>query len=208
MSAVKNEKTGGNQRYLKDWDEYSDSVADKRQTLLLPITFGFNSKGGIIRERMTAPDVKALYAKGRKDIPKDMFKYPDLLPNPDDVVKHYLKHFNNDKNENFTKPTPLDIRVKRPVLLLFGFYHDKWRFTEKAAYRMHNDAQDHTQNYYKVATLHARRGLMLHNRHYSDPAGMKLDLCVDVNQTIRRRKYTTPIIIDPGLGNAQSGFPG
>ena len=163
--------------------------------------------GKIIRERMKAPDVKVLYAKGRKDIPEDWFKFPKLLPNPDKVVSDYLKYFRSDKNESPILETPLDINVERPVLLLFGFYHRNWRFTKKSAYRIHNDSRDHTQNFFKVSTLYGNRGLMLHNRHYSNPKGMKLDLCVDVNQTEGGRSLTTPIIIDPGAGNNNSIFP-
>ena len=208
MSNVSNKKSSKNQGYLKTWDEYSDSVKDKRAPLLLPIIFGIGTDGNIIRERMKAPDVKALYARGRKDIPKDFFKYPKLLPNPDKIVKDYLKYFRSDSDEAPFLPTPLDLHVERPVLMLFGFYHRGWRFTKDNPYNMYSDSDDHTRNIIRIATLHGNRGLMLYNRHYSSPKDMKLDLCVDINQTIRRRRYRTPIIIDPGLGNPGSGFPG
>ena len=207
MSKVSNKKTPGNQKYLTEWDKYSKSVKDKRQPLLLPIKFGMEN-GKIIGERMKAPKVKALYAKGRKDIPKDWFKFPKLLPNPDEVVKHYLHYFRNDKNESPILPeTPLDMHVERPVLVLFDFYHSNWRFTKSAPYRVHNDSRNHTQNFFEVSTLHGNRGLMLLNRHYSNPKGLKLDLCVDVNQTVNRRRMTTPIIIDPLGGNDGARFP-
>lgn len=212
MSKTKNQPPSGNQPYLNSWDNYSNSVRNTRRPLLLPITFGIDN-GKIFRERMKAPEVKKLYSKGRKDIPKDWFKFPKLLPNPDEVVKHYLHYFRNDKNESSLLPeTPLDIRVKRPVLLLFNFYHDNWRFTKDEPYRTHNDETDHRRNFVHVATMRddkgrPERGLMLLNRHYCNPKGLKFDLCVEVNQTVNRRPMKTPIIIDPGTNNQNASFP-
>lgn len=199
--------SSGNQPYLKTWDKYSDSVADKRKTLLLPIKLGMEN-GKLIRERMNAKDVKEMYSKGRKSISDDWRNNPKLLPNPDKAVDHYLKYFRHELNESpFLPPNPLDLTVERPVFLLFGFYHKNWRFTKPAGYQVHNDMDDHTRNFFHVATMNSAKGLMLLNRHYSNPKGLKFDLCVDVKQRENGRNMVTPIIIDPGNGNAGHSFP-
>jgi len=212
MGTAQNQQSG-NQEYLNEWDKYSKSVKNKRKTLLLPIKFGFGKGGRIIRERMTAPDVKELFKKGIKDIPKDWFNNPDLLPNPKKVVEHYLKHFKNDMKENpLIAPSPLDIAVDRPVLILFGFNSDNLFFSEKtqtleAAFKVHNDMRDHTRNFFKVATLNKNRGLMLLNRHYSNPKGLKFDLNIDVHQEESGVNYVTPMVVDPRPGNQGARFP-
>lgn len=206
MGQVKN-KSDSNQEYLKNWDDYSASVKDKRKVLLLPISFGFGAKGELIRERMLAPDVKKLYAKGRTSIPDYMFKLPKELPNPDAVVKDYLKYFRNDSNESPIMPTPLDLVMDRPVLLLFSCLNKNWRFTKKTPFRMFNDPDDHTRNIFRICTMHGDRALMLHNRCRSNPKGLKMDLCVDVHQTIDGKRYKTPIVIDPPVRNG-GNWPG
>ena len=207
MSDKENGTAKTNPSYLKSWDKYSNSVADKRKTLLLPIKIGIEN-GIIVRERMNAKDVKLMYAKGRKDISNDWRSNPKLLPNPDRAVDHYLKFFRSELNENpLRPPNPLDLNVNRPVFLMVGLENKNWRFTKAAAYSVYNDMDDHTRNFFHVATMNSAKGLMLLNRHYSNPKGLKLDFCVDIKQTINRRRMVTPIIIDPGWGNAGAGFP-
>lgn len=213
MGAIENNGHNGNQKFLNEWDKYSKSVKDKRKTLLLPIKFGFGEGGKLIRERMIAPDVKKLFKDGLKDIPKDWFNNPDLLPNPKEAVEHYVKYFMGEMKENpLSPPSPLDIVVDRPVLILFGFYDDHLFFSKKtdtleAAYKVHNDSRDHTRNFFKVATLNENRGLMLLNRHYSNPKGLKFDLHIDIHQEEDGNKFVTPIVIDPGTGNGGARFP-
>jgi len=49
---------------------------------------------------------------------------------------------------------------------------------------------------------------MFLNRHYSDPKGLKFDLCVDVKQKSEAGvNMVTPIIIDPGGDNPGHTFP-
>ena len=209
MGTAQNQQSGGgNQPYLKTWDKYSNSVADKRKTLLLPINIWIED-GKIKRERMNAKDVKSLYAKGRKTISEDWFNNPKLLPNPDKAVKHYLNYFRQELNENpFLPPNPLDLVFNRPTLLLIAFNHKNWRFTKGRGYRVHNDNSDHTRNFIDVAQMDNRKGLMFLNRHYSDPKGLKFDLCVDVKQKSEAGvNMVTPIIIDPGGDNPGHTFP-
>ena len=203
MSKIKNETAKKNPPYLKTWDKYSDSVADTRKTLLLPIKLGIRN-GEFTRERMNAKDVKLMYVKGRKDIHNDWRKNPKLLPNPDKAVDHYLKYFRSELNESSSlSHNPLDLTVERPVFLMIGFEHKNWRFTKAIPYRVHNDMDDHTRNFFHVATMNSAKGLMLLNRHYSNPKGLKFDLCVDVKQ----KGGTVPIIIDPLSGNNGASFP-
>jgi len=135
MSTAQNQQSGGgNQPYLKTWDKYSDSVADKRKTLLLPINIWMED--GI------------------------------------------------------------------------AFNHKNWRFTKGRGYRVHNDNSDHTRNFIDVGQMNNRKGLMFLNRHYSDPKGLKFDLCVDVKQKSEAGvNMVTPIIIDPSSGNNGHSFP-
>jgi len=207
MSKLTNTAAKKNPPQLKTWDDYSDSVADKRKTLLLPIMLELKN-GKFKMERMNAKKVKEMYAKGRKSISEDWRKNPKLLPNPDKAVDHYLKYFRHEFNENpFLPPNPLDLAVKRPVFLLFGFEHNNWRFTKPAAYQVHNDMDNHLRNFFHVATMNSEKGLMLLNRHYSNPKNLKFDLCVDVREHANRRYPCTPIIIDPGNGNGGARFP-
>jgi len=207
MSKAQNQLTKGNLPYLKTWDKYSDSVKNKRKTLLLPIKIDMVD-GKFVRERMHAKKVKELFSKGRKSISKDWFNNPKLLPDPQKAVDHYISYFRSELSESadFNPPSPLDIKVKRPVFLLYTFERDLWRFSDPVAYRVHNDMDDHTRNFFNVARMDDGRGLMLLNRHYCNPKGLKFDLCVDIKQ----KKYgrsVTPIIIDPGTNNNQASFP-
>ena len=215
MVNAKTDSKNQNLTYLKKWDEYSATKANKRQTLLLPIKLGIGKKGEILRRRMIQPELKTFYTAYKKDIPSYIFSESELFPNPDEVFEDYLEYFAGEGTENPStpKPTPLDWNVDRPVFLLYTFFHEEtWRFSEKTQFSTVNDPDDVTRNMVKICTMNENKALLMWNRCRSNPENLKFNLHVSVHQSERgpdRRKIDlqTDILIDPRGGNTGT-WPG
>jgi len=210
MVNAKTDSKANNLTYLKEWDEYSATKANKRQTLLLPIKLGIGKKGEILRRRMNQPEVQSFYSSHKKDIPSYISSESNLFPNPDEVFEDYLEYFSGEGTESSSKPkpTPLDWNVDRPVFLLYTFFHEEtWRFSEKTQFSTVNDPDDVTRNMVKISTMNDNKALLMWNRCRSNPENLKFNLHVSVHQSERgpdRRKidFRTDILIDPRGGNA------
>jgi len=198
---------------LKDWDSFTNSREERRKIaprfpILMPVNVDIVD-GVLVRERMTAPDVKKLYAACRDEIPDYMRANPKKFPNPDKVFDEYIKYFQTqDGVEGPDAPTPLDVNCNRPTWLLFNLPRKNWKFSKDAQYSTLNDPDDQSRNFVKICTLDKMNCLLLLNRHRSNPTGLKFNLHVTINQRDKAgKRFKTPIIIDPGLGNGGHGIP-
>lgn len=211
MSKTKNTRDVTNQNYLKDWDDFNNKrKKGDRFPILLPINIDIVD-GKFVRERMTAPQVKKLYADFKGDLPDYMFKHPDHFANPKKVFTEYVNYFSKQDGvegpRQRTSPTPLDIECNRPTWLLFNLTRSNWKFSKGAQYSTENDSDDQTRNFEKICTMKRGKCLLLSNRHRSSPKGLKFNLHVTISQREGRTTYKTPIIIDPGLGNPGGNPP-
>lgn len=193
---------------LKDWDDFANSRKDgDRFPILMPVNIDIID-GKFVRERMTAPQVKRLYADCKGELPEYMFEHPKHFANPNKVFSEYIKYFaKQDGVEGPGAPTPLDVQCNRPTWMLFNLPRRNWKFSKDAQYSTMNDPDDQTRNFEKICTLNKMNSLLLSNRHRSNPKGLKFNLHVTMSQRENGIMCKTPIIIDPGSDQIGHGIP-
>ena len=194
--------------YLQKWNRYQKDRPG-RTPILLPIIVGINSKGEIRRELMRAPKVAALAKKLHADLPPYMFdrnltKY-DPVAIFDDFIEYFDSHF---KQGPLPVEGPLDLKVKKPVWLLYYFDQKAWKFSKDIQYSTVNDPDTLRRNFVKIATMENRNGLLLANRFRCGPKGLKFNLHATITQKTDGRIMKTPIIIDPDQDNDGGGTYG
>lgn len=196
----------GNQAYLKDWDSY---LADRpgRTPLLLPIAIGINGDGEIVRERIKADQVEAMFRHGKGDLPKYLSDPEVNTHNAEAIFEDYIDYFkavdgNQGPVPEDPRPTPLDLKTPQPVWMLFHVPSPAWKFSENTQFSTENDDDGLLRNFVKICTMDDRNYLLLANRSLCNPEGLKFNLHVTIYQIIDGIRYETPIIIDPGADNS------
>ena len=217
---------------LINWDKYVNNLPG-RQAALLPLNVDIDKSGKIVRSLMNDPAVRSFYIKNKKHIPCIFSAHghttPTMtdFPNLDMVVDDYLNsgYFKSKGQQSLGQPTPLDINTNRPTYVLFRLSKRdntrsnnsfvKWRFSEDKQITCHNDGLGPMRNLLPICTLDDGKALLALNRHRCNPPTMKFDLHVTIHQkanigTPSKPKWidaSTPIIIDPGLGNKGGRLP-
>ena len=218
---------------LINWDKYVNNLPS-RQAALLPLNVDIDKTGKVVRSLMKASVVKSFYNNHKKHIPCIFRTHTDTtptmtdFPNLDKVVDKYLNVMGSNKKsgqQSLGQSTPLDIHTNRPTYMLFRLSKRdrvkpesafvKWRFSEDKQITCHNDGLGPMRNVLPICTLDDGKALLALNRHRSNPPTMKFDLHVTIHQkanigTPSKPKWidaSTPIIIDPVLGNSGSGLP-
>ena len=221
-----------NQAGLEEWDEYVNYLPP-RQAVILPLDIDLR-KGRLFRARMTKSAFEKFYAEFGSDIPEFLrdtqgtFPTMTNFPNIDEVVTDYLDGlpFKDDGDQSDLAITPLDIITNRPTYFLFRISrrdrerpaskYAKWRFSNDKQITCHNDGLGPLRNVLPICTLdndeYGGKALLAYNRHRSNPPTMKYDLHITIHQKVKDRDSntvvaSTPIIIDPGLGNGGYGIP-
>ncbi len=197
-----------NYAYLKKWDDYvAEITADENKkntstrTLLLPINIDIID-GKFLPTRMTAGQVNHVRQNFISEIPAYVQSEKHLFPNPEKMFKDYISYFKPvDGSEGPMSPTPLDLKVERPVWMMFNLPRKNWKFTKDRQYSTSGDADDQTRNIESVCTMDNKNILIVSNRCRCNPKKLKFNLHVTINQTMNGIRMKTPIIIDPGIGN-------
>ena len=206
MAKFKKSKIKPNQKYLKSWDKYQkEALKDKRHRslpLLLPVSVDID-EGIIVRDRIKANIVKDIWAKHKKELPDFLFDETKRwgVPDVESVVEDYIRAFPDDFAQSGLPPSPLDISIGHPVLLLFHLPRENWTFCEGCQYSVENDTDDMARNFEKVCMFGGRKYLILFNRHRSNPKNLKFNLHVNIHQVQDGKDMWTDIIIDPGSNN-------
>jgi len=191
-----------NQAYLKDWDDFADASTSKGP-ILLPIAVDINEHGELTRERIRAGAIKELYiARKDQDFPAYLTEHPEKFPNPHLIFRDYVEYFAAiDGAQGPGVASPLDLKIKRPVWMLFHLPRKNWKFTVNKQYSVENDRDDLLRNYAKVCMMDDMNVLILSNACLSGPEGLKFNLHVTISQENEGHAYETDIIIDPGTEN-------
>jgi len=206
-----------NQDYLQEWDEYQ---RDSKRTLpiLLPISVNMK-KGQIVRHRITAKKLSGLQKQLMTEFKAHCTSPPGELAQKymakhfEDMLDDYIDFFEDDFDEGPVPPTPLDLKINRPVRSLYHLARKSWTFTEERQFSTENDRDDFGRNFEKITTFDNYNYLLLANHCRSTPKGLKFNLHITITQTENKQTFKTPIIIDPGAGNddrtggGQQGLP-
>lgn len=196
-----------NQNYLKGWDDYS-KARPRWHAILCPITIDIDEDGKITRSRMSAPDVQRLHRDHGDDIPDIMRTHPEFYENPDHIFDDYYKFFGpDDMGETPARPSPLDLKTKRPVWYLFHLPKRSWKFSKHMQISVENDRDDIFRNFRKICTMDNRNVLLVENKCRSNPKGLKYNLHFTIRQKQDGTWMGTDMIIDPGGNNGNSGWP-
>lgn len=220
-----------NQAELENWDKYVNKLPG-REAALLPLNISIDKTGRMFRSLIKASVVQSFYKKNRPHIPPFINAHnsrtPTMthFPKLDMVVKDYIDSgYFKDGSQSQRGLNPLDINTNRPTYMLFRLAKRdltrndetfvKWRFSEDKQITCHNDGLGPYRNVLPICTLDNGKALLALNRHRCNPPTMKFDLHVTIHQkgnigTKKKPKWidvSTPIIIDPGLGNKGSGLP-
>ena len=195
---------GGNQQFLREWDQYQDqwlasAEYSERQPILLPISVDID-EGVIARDRLKASKID--------DLKPEMNKFGK---NVRDAIDLYLDYFNRVDNvrsfaESSTLPTPLDLQIKTRVFHVFYLPRKNWTFTDSIQFSVSNMNQADFGSAFKVmGTFDDGHGLIVLNKNWQpkdrDPITAKYNLHVSIAQVIDGQNMNTDIIIDPGVGN-------
>lgn len=196
---------GGNQQFLREWDQYQDhwlasAEYSERQPILLPITVDID-EGVIARDRLKASKITPL---------QPMMQ--GINGSIDNAVDAYLDYFDSIDNarsfaESSTLPTPLDLQIKTRVFHVFYLPRKNWTFTDSIQFSVSNMNQADFGNAFKVmGTFDDGHGLIVLNKNWKDaPVSAKYNLHVSIFQQIDGVDMKTDIIIDPGVGNSGAG---
>ena len=201
-----------NQDYLKEWDEYQRKSPSKKP-ILLPIAVSIED-GVLTRERIKSTDI----AKKREDLltefkahckdPKGYLEDRYDVPDFQTMLDEYIAFFINDSIQGAIPPGPLDLRVNRPIWILFYLPRDNWQFSEDRQFSTENDRDDFARNFEKITTFDNNNWLLLANHCRSSPENLKYNLHVTITQEENGKTLKTPIIIDPGSRNDDRGGGG
>lgn len=189
--------SGNKYEFLKAWDDFATGRPEsaRRRPILMPINLDIVD-GKLVRNRMKAPQVKALFAECRGELPDYNSSEGDK------IFKEYVKYFQKqDGVEGPGDETALDLHCTQPTWMLFNLPRKNWKFTKTVQYSVINDSDDQTRNFEKVCTLDKMNCLLLSNRCRSNPKGLKFNLHVTISQRENGKTFKTPIIIDPPVLN-------
>ena len=202
---------GGNQQFLREWDQYQDhwlasAEYSERQPILLPITVDID-EGVIARDRLKASKITPL---------QPMMQ--GINGSIDNAVDAYLDYFDSIDNarsfaESSTLPTPLDLQIKTRVFHVFYLPRKNWTFTDSIQFSVSNMNQADFGSAFKVmGTFDDGHGLIVLNKNWEpkdrNPITAKYNLHVSIAQVIDGQNMNTDIIIDPGVGANGSGGGG
>lgn len=202
-----------NQDYLRKWDEYQRESTSKIP-ILLPISVSIED-GIIERKRILSTDIQAI----RGDLVTEFTahcKHPNgelenkySVADFEAILDDYESFFINDKDQSAVPPPgPLDLKINRPVWLMFHLPRVNWQFSADRQFSVENDRDDFGRNFEKITTLDNNNVLILANHCRSSPPGLKYNLHVTISQNEGGRTLKTPIIIDPGSDNGTRGGAG
>jgi hypothetical protein len=215
MARPTKDKIKGSSDFLREWADFQREY-DEIGPVLLPVSIGITD-GIIDRHRMKSDDVairreallrefEAHFSESEKQIggaysPAEFEKALDT----------YIKWFEGDEKESTDfalKPSPLDLRITRPVWIMFHAKHEAWKFSEHRQFSIENDRDDHRRNCVKICTLDDNNIFLMENRWRIVPLVMKYNLHVTITQNKapdckgeKCEKLFTDIIIDPGMSN-------
>ena len=196
---------GGNQQFLREWDQYQDqwlasAEYSERQPILLPITVDID-EGVIARDRIKAARIAEL---------RPMMA--NVNGRIESAVDEYLKYFDSVDNarsfaESNALPTPLDLRIKTSVFHVFYLPRSNWKFTDSIQFSVSNMNQADFSKAFKVmGTIDDGHGLIVLNKNWQGAsADAKYNLHVSIFQQIDGQNMMTDIIIDPWTGNSGAG---
>ncbi len=198
-----------NASYLKDWDTFQKKHPSK-WPILLPLTVSIED-GIIARERIQSSEIAFMRDRLLAEFKQHCHNPGGYLENkycPADFEKmldDYIKFFHSDTKQGFLPPSPLDLRMNRPVWILFKLPRKNWKFTKSRQFSTENDRDDFARNFEKITTLDKRNILLLANHCRSSPKNLKYNLHVTISQKQDGKTVYTDIIIDPGTINETRG---
>lgn len=194
-----------NQDYLKDWDEYQRTSKSK-DPILLPISVDI-ADGIIKRHRIKSMDIAAIRSQLMTEFeahcenPNGYLEDRYCARDFETMLDEYIDFFVNDTVQGSIPPGPLDLKINRPVWLLYYLPRKNWKFTKERQFSTENDRDDFARNFEKITTFDKNNYLLLANYCRSSPKGLKFNLHVTISQKENGRTLKTPIIIDPGSDN-------
>lgn len=206
-----------NQAYLKEWDEYQ-LTSPRKKPILLPISVSLN-KGVVTRFRIKSTDLAAKQEDLMKEFEahcKNPDGYLEDAYTPSDfeeMLDDYIRVFSTDNKQSPFWQTPLDLKISRPVWILFHLPDSNIKFSQGRQFSTENDRDDFGRNFEKITTFEKNDWLLLANHCRSKPKGLKYNLHVTITQKIDGVTMKTPIVIDPGSdnddrnGGGQQGLP-
>lgn len=212
MAKPRKEDIVPDQDYLKEWYEYQKKSPSKKP-ILLPISIKMETDG-LERLRIKSTDMALKQADLMTEFEAHCKKPGGELEGrygPKDfqtMLDEYNTFFINDSMQGAIPPTPLDLKINRPVWILFYLPHPSWKFSEGRQFSTENDRDDFARNFEKITTFENNDWLLLANHCRSTPKGLKYNLHVTVTQVENGVTMETPIIIDPGSENDTRGSGG
>lgn len=205
MARPTKDQIQGNPDFLRDWADFQRDYKGSGP-ILLPVSVNMVD-GIIVRNRIKAGDLALQREKLLNDFEAHCSNLPGRIGGAytlcdfKHIMDEYIKWFESDDKQNPFKPSPLDLRITRPVWILFHADNDHWTFSEHRQFSVENDRDDHMRNCVKICTLDNNNMFLMENRWRIAPLRMKYNLHVTITQEENGETLYTDIIIDPGLDN-------
>lgn len=212
MARPTKQQITGDPEFLRSWADFQREYKGPGP-VLLPVSIGIVD-GRIDRHRMKSDDLALRRDALLNDFEDHFTNLPEHVPNeysPSEFMNAldtYIKWFESDEKENPLRPSPLDLRITRPVWILFHAHQDEWTFSKDRQFSVGNDRDDHMRNCVKICTLDNNNMFLMENRWRMVPLLMKYNLHVTITQNKDPvcvgedcEKLYTDIIIDPGMNN-------
>ncbi len=98
------------------------------------------------------------------------------------MLDDYIKFFVTDTVQGIIPSTPLDIKVNRPIWILYILPRRNWKFSKDRQFSTENDRDDFGRNFEKITTFDKNNMLLLANHCRSTPKGLKFNLHVTISQ--------------------------